>query len=297
MLTRCPELEVKFYDALRESFGSNARDGIHLSGLTDGPRKEFWQRALPKRATDEELGYWTAGRGHEDALSRFLQDDFAPTPQVVVDGISLRPDFISLTGRIVPAGAYVEMKTRRSNLPENDEEAQEKFSHYRTRMRGYMALKQRRVMYLIVLSLVEGKTADALSRSSPVWAVYREDMTDAELEAERAKLLARRDAYLRLIAAHEAGNTQRVELELLAMPLCEDWMCGKAYPEMTKKPVCQTCGQEFQSAEFGPKKHVESKTGRGHIVTPAEITWSYVPRCKWHGECRPWLVDPTRGVR
>lgn len=297
MLARCPELEKGFYTALRESFGSNARDGVHASGLLQ-PRKEYWNRAVPKPATDEELGYWTAGRGHEDALSRFLQDDFGPTPQAVIDGISMRPDFVSLTGRIIPAGAYAEMKTRRSNLPENDQEAQEKFGSYREQMRIYMALRRRMEMYLIVLSLVEGKTQDALSRSSPVWAVYRETFADvAELEAERAKWLARRDGFLTLLEAQASGVQQFIDAALLATPLCADWLCGKATPEMTRKPLCQTCGKEFATAEFGPEKHLASKTGAGHVITPAEVTWSYVPRCKWYAECRPWLVDPSRGVR
>ena len=298
MIARCPELEPKWYDALRESFGSDAREGIHLSALLS-PRQEFWKHVDPRPLTDDELGYFTAGRGHEDALVRFLGADFKITESTEIDGIHLRPDFEAVSDRIVPRGAHVEFKTRRSNLPVNDDEAQTDFSNYRAQVRGYMALKRMNEMYLVVFSLTEGKTGDPLSRSHPVFAIYRETATDAELEQEREKLQARRRGLLDALAVSSADaplpfNTNR--LEFLTLPLCEAWMCGKRRPEMTTPPVCQTCGQVFKSAEFGPEKHVQSAKGKGHIVTPAEIVWHYEPRCKWYGVCRPQDVDKERGA-
>ncbi len=290
MIARCLALEVNFYDCLRESFGPQARGGIHLSGLVS-PRQEFWQHAVPMVPTDDELGYFTAGRGHEDALQRFLGQDFKHTEEALIDGILLRPDFEAISNRIIPLGEHAEFKTRRANLPKNDDEAQEAFSHYRHQVRGYMALKRRNTMYLVVFSLVEGKTGDALSRSHPVFAVYVETMTDAELEAERQALQARRATLLLARAAHAAGDTNAVEMELLMMPLCEDWMCGKATAAMPIKCLTPGCGKEYESSIKWARQHGAQT---GHNIP---VKWGYLPRCKWYQYCRPWEIDSSRGGR
>ena len=214
MLARVPEAEARLYDALRESFGRDVRTGVHLSSLLN-PLKTYWdQRNGRPPLTDRDIGYFTAGRGHEDILTKLLATDFESTPEEEIDGIHCRPDFRAVTSRVIPAGEYAEFKTRRSNLPKTDTEAQDALRSYRDQVRGYMALKRREQMYLIVLSLLEGKIhKNPLSQSQPVIAVYRETMTPDELTAEWTELQNRRTL---------------LQLGVKAMlPLCPAWMCGR----------------------------------------------------------------------
>lgn len=211
MLARDPDAEKRLYDALRASFGTDERTGVHLSGLLN-PRQTFYRARDPRPLTNLEIGFFTAGRGHEDIVSRLLgSGDFELTPEEEIDGIHLRPDFLAKNDKIIPQGRHAEFKTRRSNLPKTDELAQDVFQSYRDQVRGYMALKRQREMYLIVLSLLEGKTKDPLSRSGPVIAVYRETMADEELRTEREKILL---------------NKSLLEIGVPSlMPLCWEFVC------------------------------------------------------------------------
>ena len=211
MLTRVPDVEPRLYDVLRTSFGTNTRTGIHLSSLLN-PRQTHFKQTDPRPLNNEEIGYFIGGRGHEDALARLLGDDFALTAEEVIDGIHLRPDFVAVTDRVVPAGSFCEFKTRRSNLPKSDAEAAIAFESYRDQIRGYMALKGHPEMYLIVLSLLEGKVkGDPLSKSGPVFAVYKETMTDEELAEVRTDLQTRKTLL-------ELGTFS-------LMPLCWQFLC------------------------------------------------------------------------
>src|SRR5690349_458346 len=212
MISRQPDIETKLYDALRDSFGQDQRTGVHLSSLLN-PRQTHFRKLDPRQLTDDEIGYFVGGRGHEDIISRLLEQDFELTPEEIIDGIHLRPDFRALTDQIVPKGSHVEFKTRRSNLPKTDAQAQTDFNSYRDQIRGYMALKRQTEMYLVVLSLTEGKTGDPLSKSRPVLAVYRETMTLAERDRVWADLQQRKTLL-------EVGATS-------IMPLCWEFLCVK----------------------------------------------------------------------
>ena len=216
MLTRESECERNLYAALREAFTREQRTGIHLTSLLN-PRQTYWRHLDPQPITDAEIGFFSGGRGHEDAVAKLLREDFIETPECEIDGIFLRPDFQAISDRIIPKGEYAEFKTRRSNLPKTDEEANDRkrgLTTYRDQVRGYMALKRRPTMYLIVLSLTEGKTRDPLSRSAPVYAVYKETMTEAELMAMRDDLLTRK-----ILLASPASSDM--------MPTCWAFLCGK----------------------------------------------------------------------
>jgi hypothetical protein len=246
LLTRDPAAERCLYEVLRESFAQDTRDGIHLSSLLT-PLKEHWRRTSPPvPLTDSEIGYFTAGRGHEDILTRLLVEDFESTPEEVIDGIHLRPDFIAITNRVIPKGSHAELKTRRMNLPKTDAEAQTAFDTYRAQIRGYMALKRQPEMYLIVLSLLEGKTKDPLSTSQPVIAVYKETMTDAELEHTRADLQNRK-------ALLGAGVWS-------LLPLCPAWQCGgwrkaeSTWVYIVKCPYYAKCRPDLKDPKRGMKR-------------------------------------------
>jgi hypothetical protein len=189
---------------------------MHLTSLLN-PRQTYWRALDPLPITDAEIGFFSGGRGHEDAVGKLLTADFIETPEVEIDGIHMRPDFQAVSDRIIPLGEYAEFKTRRSNLPKSDEEANDPkkgLGSYRDQVRGYMALKRRPTMYLIVLSLTEGKTRDPLSSSAPVYAVYKETMTQEELTATREHLIS-----MKILLGSPAGSDM--------MPLCWSWLCGK----------------------------------------------------------------------
>jgi hypothetical protein len=252
MLERMPDLEIALYEVLRESFIEQdlTRTGLHLTALLN-PRQTYWRNLDPRPLTNAEIGFFSAGRGHEDAVAKMLVQDFIETPEATIDGIHLRPDFQAISDRIIPCGEYAEFKTRRSNLPKSDEEAndpQRGLTTYRDQIRRYMALKRRTSMYLIVLSLTEGKTRDPLSTSAPVYAVYKETMTTQELIEERSYLIS-----MRILLQSPAGAQQ--------MPLCWEFLCGKWHKALVR--------------DGG--------------------TWSYIPRCPYYENCKPWETDPQRG--
>ena len=201
--------------------------------------------------TDAEIGYFTAGRGHEDIITKLLATDFIATPEQEIDGIYLRPDFVAITDTIIPKGSHAELKTRRGNLPKSDTEAQTVFESYRQQIRGYMALKQHSTMYLIVLSLLEGKTKDPLSQSRPVIAVYKETMTDDELQSTRADLQHRKTLL-------EIGASS-------LLPLCPAWQCGgwrkaeTSWMYVVKCPYYDTCLPILRDPKRGAKKNDESR--------------------------------------
>lgn len=253
MLVRDPDAEVRLYDVLRESFGNDVRTGTHLSALLN-PVQEHWRRTKPPiPKTNAEIGYFIAGRGHEDAIARLLEKDFVETVEEVVDGIHLRPDFVAVSDRIIPKGSHAELKTRRMNLPLLNSDLNKAFQTYRDQVRGYMALKRQSEMYLIVLSLLEGKTKDPLSKSEPRIAVYKETMGELELLNLRNELQARKYDL-------EHGNWNQ-------LPLCWDFLCGKWTPikvgtekkfvYLPKCPYYQACRPDLKDPKRGMKEPVK----------------------------------------
>ena len=218
MLARVPEVEQRLYSVLRESFLQSERKGIHLTDLIS-PRQAFFKRIDPKPLTEREIGYFVAGRGHEDVLSKLVGTHFKASEEQEIDGIHLRPDFQAITSEIIPEGEYAEFKTRRSNLPETDLEANEVFGSYRDQIRGYMALLARSRMYLVVLSLLEGKQyGNKFSESTPVFAVYLETMDEQE-QGEARQRLKTIHGLLQAGLDHGPGGH-------IYLGLCRDWMCG-----------------------------------------------------------------------
>jgi hypothetical protein len=273
IVTRDSAMEARVAAGIVDSFGKNERQGIHLSDLLS-PRRAFWQRAMPLPPTPEESLYFLAGRGHEDAFGRIAGLTVAEESEW--EGIRYRPDFDIY-------GAPGEFKTRRSNLAAEGEE-ERVYDNYLAQLRGYCAIYNSTDGWLLVLSLLEGRSNDPLNPTRPVLAVYRVTFTKAELFLERERLRIMREA---LAASLTSGDPS-------SLPLCAGWMCGKRTKTMTQQPSCKTCGKVFASEEWGPKQHLAGKSGQGHEIIPAEIAWSYTPKCKWYESCRPQDTDPER---
>lgn len=270
-ITRRIDLEALLLDEMRASFAREERttDEIHVSDLL-APRRAYWGRVHPKPVTDDEIGYFVAGRAHEDAVGRV--SGVQPGEPRQVDGIWLRSDFYTS----IP----LEFKTRRRSLAADADEATRRYDTYIDQCRAYAALQQRPAAWLWVLGLVSEQRDGG---TKPEFQVWHLDFTPDELLAERVRLGQVRDL---LRAAWDGAGVEGV-------PLCPDWQCGKVGAVMVQPPHCQSCDRTFQT-EWGAKKHLDSKTGAGHTMTPATFTRTYAPKCRWYDECRPWLADEGR---
>ena len=273
-ITRRPDLEAFLLDEMRDTFSRDERteDEIHVSDLLS-PRKAYWSRVRPKPLTDDEIGYFVAGRAHEDAVGRISGVE-AAAPRTI-EGIRLRPDFYTS----IP----LEFKTRRRKLAADPTEAVHRYDGYIDQCRAYAALLERPAAWLWVLGLVS-EQADRSTK--PEFQVWHLDFTPVELEETRRQLHLRRDLLREAWAQRDHEG----------LPLCPAWQCGKRSAILVEPPLCETCGKSFV-AEWGANKHLASRTGDGHTMRHAVYRYEYVPRCKWYqAECQPWLVDASRGI-
>jgi hypothetical protein len=289
-ITRREDMEQLTLDEVRASFAREERTTaeIHVSDL-EVPRKAYWGRLLPRPATDDEIGYFVAGRGHEDVYGRI--SGLLRGEAREIDGILLRPDFYTT----IPT----EMKTRRRGLADTAEEAVTKYDTYIERCRNYAALLNRPAAWLMVLGLVQ-EQADGTTK--PAWQWWEMEFTPEELAAALATLHRRRDrlaAAWQDVAQHGRNGQHR------ALDLCPTWQCGKQSTtfepwtcEDCQKPGtgphCTACHRYFVNA-WGAERHVTSKTGAGHVTVAGKTKTSFVPRCRWIDACQPWLDDPSRG--
>lgn len=270
-ITRRADLEALLLDEMRSSFAREDRttQNIHVSDIL-APRRAYWGRVKPKPVTDDEIGYFVAGRGHEDALARI--SGVQPGEARQVDGIWLRSDFYTS----IP----LEFKTRRRSLAADADEAMRRYDTYIDQCRAYAALQDRPSAWLWVLGLVSEQRDGG---TKPEFQVWHLDFTPEELLAERTRLATVRDA---LRGAWDGAGVDSV-------PLCPAWQCGKTGAVMVEPPRCETCQRDFQT-EWGAKKHTDSKTGAGHTMSPATFQRTYAPKCRWYEDCRPWIVDDAR---
>jgi hypothetical protein len=290
-ITRDAEHTNRLLDGIRASFGRDVRDGIHLSDLLN-PRRSAWQRVLPLPPTNAEVLYWTAGRGHEDALGRVSGLVTAPEASWewglpgVDEPIVFRNDFIDNE-------EPVEFKTRRANLALPGEEAVV-YDTYLAQLGGYCALRDKTRGRLVVLSLLEGRSAaDPLKPTEPELASYTVEYTPHELEQTRRQLAEQAEVF-ELYLVCDSITRMVSPTPLFAPPnhmrLCRAWMCGKSKKTVLTPAWCGLCKKSVAHREGHSHR---SNTQYAHEV----IEWSYEPRCKYYALCRPQDQDPSRGAR
>ncbi len=258
-IKRNKSIEEWLFNEIRNNWGKEAREGIHLSDLLS-PRRAYWQKIKPMYPTDLEIQYWLTGQGHEKAFSRAFGYEHAEAKEW--EGIKYSPDFFH--------NFPTELKTRRGNLAEEGKEA-ETYNYYLKQLLGYCALEEKTMGWLHVWSLVE-KQEDGTTK--PEIACYEVHFTNQELEEERKRLL-----NIRLLLMECISRKNHTTL-----PKCEKWMCGKESKTMVVKPMCNDCYREFET-EWGANKHINSKKGYGHTIIPAEHKFEYIKSCKWWEDC------------
>ncbi len=262
-ITRNEALEQQIFDDARKSFAladEKRNATLHLSDMLS-PKRAYWQRTMPLPLSEDEIQYFTIGRGHEDSLHRITGYKHVPSKEW--NGMTYSVDF----WLDVPA----EMKTRRGYLPKEGEE-EEKFESYLKQLKGYCAIEEKPTGKLIVWSLLE-KSDDF--RSKPKMQCYEVVFTEEELQAERERLLATRDALVQAIASKDPST----------LPDCPEWQCVEKRTTLIVKPYCLTCKREF-ATDWGMDRHLESKTGKGHEYKRGQYNIEILPRCKWYQFCK-----------
>jgi len=244
---------------VQNNWGSEAREGIHLSDLL-APRKKYWQTIKPMKPSLKEISYWTSGSAIEDKFLRAIGYEHGEMKEW--QGIKYTPD----TFFNFPA----EIKSRRRALAKEGEEAQ-MYDHYLKQLKGYCAVENKQKGWLIVLSLAEKQDNN---KTMPEWRYYDVMFTKDELLEEQARLINTRASLM--VALERKDHT--------FLPECASWMCGKTLKIMVVKPLCKTCGKEFET-EWGMKKHLDSKTGKGHDMICPTFRGEHEKECKYFDLC------------
>ena len=202
---RPTELSTEVIEALRTSFKSEVRTGIHVSDLVF-PRKAWMQRHFPNLdLSDDECLYFICGRAHHGIIENLIASDKMKEYGLEWNGVTGTVDIMKDTG--IP----VEFKTTRSakqwsmkNLP----------SHYVRQLGYYVAMHNRDapegVGELLILYLARRERDFMLrERSRPVLKSY--SITYPNLDLIRGEMLLRKAMVMQSFAP--------------PVETCEKWMC------------------------------------------------------------------------
>jgi len=210
-LTRNQTSEKWIVDRVKEHLNSQPRgEGIHVSDLVH-PRKAYWKRIDPRPMTDDEAGYFVAGRGHHEVIEAIIEgvDNKSPdTGQHVWEGIYYSPD--------LNMNYPVEIKTSRAQLGPEDtgKDPRQEYDNYLAQLTSYMAVENSEKGGLIIFYL--NKKVDRNSRSTkPRFQVWDVVMTKDELAAKRTSMLDGKRNLEQAVDSHHFS-----ELEC-----CPSWLC------------------------------------------------------------------------
>jgi len=260
MISRDDSIKQWLMDEIRHNMGKEAREYLTLYDMLN-PLQAYWQRVKPMYLSDNEIMYFTTGKGHEEML-RYV-GGFQKGELKYFENIGYRCD--------VYQNFPCEVKTRRGYIP-NDKKIEESYSNYIAQIKQYCAVENKPMGWLWVWALT-GK--DDENKTKPDMFCYHLEFTMEELEAERQRIRQTRDNLL------TALNTGDIRL----LHPCPLWMCRQERKDMIKPPYCKNCEKDFQT-DWGIKKHIKSKTGKGHEVEMATYKTTYEPKCKWYQHCK-----------
>jgi hypothetical protein len=289
-------VERWFYDAARAHLSRPRRRGIHVSDLL-APRKAYWARVVPRPPTDAEVGYFLAGRAHEEAFAvlaglgahrkargEWLGDGDVYAPG---DGIAYELDvLVQGSAQDVP----IEIKTNRRPQVLSPTDALREYALAVRQLGMYCAFRGLTTGYLVEVHLLARGPAQEADADGELWpkqsrpeiVVYQITWTPEELAAIRRDAMA---AKAFLDRALDARTPQ-------ALPECPAWMCGREHVRKGA-PVCPSCGGVFPmavgpSGRRVPKKICPScrKAGnRVELERSSEVV--FVPTCRWWDVCQP----------
>lgn len=240
-----------------EALKSERRKYITLYDLLN-PRQAYFQKTDPKPETDEEIMYFTTGKGHEEVL-KFVSDLKKGELKHYLGKIGYSQD--------IRGDRPIEVKTRRGYIPDKDLEF--KYSNYIRQIRQYCAVENKLSAELWVWALT-GK-GESINKTKPDLFTYELFFTKEELEDTRTYII---DTYEMLAEAMQTNDFSK-------LPMCsEAFYCGSNDRILIKKGYCNTCKKEFATYDGALKHNPE------HDMTAPVVENKYTPKCKWYNECR-----------
>ena len=190
--------------AALKTFLSRPRTGISVSDLLF-PRKTFYSRKHTEvEVTEDEMGYFIAGRGHHDIIGILTTTDEFTEVKVEWEGIKGHIDIYE----DVP----IEVKTTRLNRIATREELIRNNSHYFEQLGMYCAMTNHNVGRLLLFYLGV-KNGD--NKTLPKLVVY--DVTYKDMGGIRKEMLERKKL---LEDAFSADSAEK-------LPMCPKWMCQR----------------------------------------------------------------------
>lgn len=217
-------LEDKFrdelYTKLREHL-THERTGVHVSDLIN-PLRAYFEKTQPLPLTEDEIGYFTAGRAHHE----LLQLIFPGQKVVVEDDI----EWEGIVGHIdvVGDGLPVEIKTSRAWYVTPPESLWEENSGYIRQLSFYCAIKDQPEGKLIVFLLANKiRREDGTNCTVPRLIVYKVKFSD--LDGIRQDLINRRDLLL------DALKNKNPAL----LPPCPEYLCKAGENGCKYKGACK----------------------------------------------------------
>lgn len=196
------EVQNRLIDEASEWLGG-AREGTHVSDLIHF-KKAYWQKTHPEiLPTEEEVGYYLAGRGHHGIIQYITTKPEHREYEVEYGGVVGHIDML----HDVP----IEVKTTRDYELKSEKELVCERSHYFEQLGFYCAMVDTHVarLYLLYLSAkAEGKGTE------PKIKVY--DVEYGELDPIRKEMLRRKEKL--------KGALDEADPSLLSD--CPEWMCS-----------------------------------------------------------------------
>ncbi len=182
---------------------SKIRKEIHVSDLLF-LRQAYFNKTVPLPITDEEVGYFTAGKAHHGLIEALQGAEEYREVDVEFEGIKGTIDFIE--------NIPTEIKTTRAMTIAKEEEISE---HYITQLGFYCAMTNSQEGKLIIFYLnVREKTPEG-KKLVPKFKVYNIRYPDLETIKEDM-----RKKYNLLKNALETENFEE-------LPKCPEWICKR----------------------------------------------------------------------
>lgn len=184
------EIAQEFMQRIRRKYAGTQRkisvDGYHLTSLIYCITQAFWRNKIAFEPTDREVLLWAIGLGLEQVLLEDGNEQNRPVSKVV-DGITVSPDYLTLTG-----DALAELKTNRLSVPKGELEPKNGWpATWIMQMMGYSKAygltTYRLGVYLVIAADLLGRRFEFEQKELDIfWAemLYRKSKLEEAIEKQ-----------------------------------------------------------------------------------------------------------------
>ena len=267
--------------AAAQNYLDRKRSGIHVSYLLM-PRKRYFAEVVPRKPTRREIGYFLAGRAHEEVVMVATHLGRRRKVTGSWEGIGYEIDALATSGD--GQETPTEFKTNRRPKVLEPSEVLAEYELAIAQLGSYVAAKKDRGTGYLVEFHLKAQNEEERGDSEPRLVVYQIDWSDEELESIRMWMRLRRDMILEALAKRDHT----------ILPQCPEWACGKEFVKFFD-PHCPGCGRIYpvgEEKDDGTKTGVKRKCedcrdgkARVDLVRPSETKW--LATCRWFDACRP----------